>query len=684
MRTAVAIALAFALIFVAVSAQAERRVALVIGNDRYTQLPDLNNAGRDARDMAAKLKTLGFEVIARYNASRRDMGRAIRTFSARLSAGGTGLAFFAGHGVQANGTNYLIPADANIEIEDDLEFLALDANRILQAMKAARNPLNILILDACRDNPLPARVRSATRGLAITALPSGVKGTAILYAAGPGQTARDGPKGGNGVFAGALMKYMDQPGWTLEQVFKATSREVLRRTNNRQRPWQLVSLQGDFYFKKSPPRAPLKAAAPAPRPTQSAPRGTSDATAIAIWREIKDSNDAEVFQVYIDNFPTSPMAPFARLRLARLNNETSKAPPPPAAQPLTPERVAPKPAERRQRLAAARSKWEEEGFWRAVKDSNDIAELQVYLRQYPEGRYAPEARSKIEILERSRLATIVPKVPKPEAQFSSELNGKWEDMTLCEINGETKSVQLRLNIISGKYAGQLHAKSMVEGHSNSGDLFVLLNGTHAVDGKILPMSVSAEGNEHEFEAGPIEGSTIPAKFASCIFRLAYVGSVTEADLAFTSSNRQDYTRKSRPTKIRNRVGSTADRKAASVDLSRNRNGDLLTTLSPNDVLVGTLTFNKTEKHPDFNDPSPRYPDMTCEVRFEMRGFEISEWFKCDDVDLKLIARFQPNGTFTKLEINGRGSAYILKGTLPEASAIDTGRQYWRATLKLGK
>ena len=328
MRTLLAIALAFALLF-AFSAQAERRVALVIGNDKYAHLPNLNNAGKDARDMAAKLKTLGFEVIGRYNASEREMGRAIRRFSARLSAGGTGLAFYAGHGVQADGTNYLIPADANIEVEDDLRYEALDANDILQATKDAGNPLNILILDACRDNPLPKRTRSAARGLAITAVPSGAKGTAILYAAGPGQTAQDGPEGGNGVFTGALLKHMGQPGWTLEQVFKATSREVLRATNNRQRPWQLVSMQGDFLFKST------KAVAVASTPKPSAPQSTFDKDAL-FWQSIKDGDDPAMFAEYLRQYPNGTFAGLAKIKLGKLKSENKAvavtAPPKPKVE----------------------------------------------------------------------------------------------------------------------------------------------------------------------------------------------------------------------------------------------------------------------------------------------------------------------------------------------------------------
>ena len=393
MRTVAGIALCCALIFAALSAQAERRVVLVIGNDRYAHLPNLNNAGKDARDMAAKLKTLGFEIIARYNASERDMVRAIRKFSARLSAGGTGLAFYAGHGVQADGTNYLIPADAAVEVEDDLRSEAVDANEILRAMKDAGNPLNILILDACRDNPLPKRVRSAARGLAITAVPSGAKGTAILYAAGPGQTAQDGPKGGNGVFTGALLRHMDQPGWTLEQVFKATSREVLRATNNRQRPWQLVSLQGDFVFKQA-----------VKQPDQAATRPPADQTVeLTFWNSVKDSDNAAVLEAYLVQYPNGIFAGLARLRIgelqakvargdedtARLEAARRKQAEAEAAQRAADARLA------RQRTAREAARGRERDLWQAVSNSEDPAVVQAFLDKYPNGDYAALARARL-------------------------------------------------------------------------------------------------------------------------------------------------------------------------------------------------------------------------------------------------------------------------------------------------
>lgn len=203
---------------VATPAAAETRVALVIGNSDSTHLPDLANAAKDAEDMAAALRRLGFETILRVNASEREVHRALGQFEVRLGDGAVGLAFFAGHGIQAGGTNYLIPADANIEVEDDLRAEALTARAILQAMQRAGNPMNILILDACRDNPLPRRSRSARSGLTAPALPKDVRGTATLYAAGAGEPAEDGPPGGNGIFTGELLQVLDEPGLTLEQV----------------------------------------------------------------------------------------------------------------------------------------------------------------------------------------------------------------------------------------------------------------------------------------------------------------------------------------------------------------------------------------------------------------------------------------------------------------------------------
>jgi TRAP-type mannitol/chloroaromatic compound transport system substrate-binding protein/uncharacterized protein YraI len=313
-RTIITCALAATLLVVALvctsSIQAatgasERRVALIIGNDTYTHLPALNNARKDAEDMAVKLRELGFETILKVNAGRREMHRALGQFEASLSDGATGLAFFAGHGIQSDGKNYLIPANANIEVEDDLRAEALTAQDVLAAMERAGNPLNIVILDACRDNPLPKRTRSARRGLTVVGIPAGAKGTAILYAAGEGQTAEDGPRGGNGVFTGELLRALDEPGLSLEQVFKRVNRRVQRRTNNRQRPWSLVSLQGDFVFRGGGSEANIA----------SRPRAGNEGL---FWQTIKDSRNKADFEAYLNAFPTGVFVPLAEMRLASL------------------------------------------------------------------------------------------------------------------------------------------------------------------------------------------------------------------------------------------------------------------------------------------------------------------------------------------------------------------------------
>jgi uncharacterized caspase-like protein len=229
-------------------AAAEKRVALVIGNDRYDSLPDLNNARRDATDIAEQLRKLGFETELKTDVTERTFGRTLARFGAMLEGADVGLVFYAGHGIQVDGRNYLVPSDGRVEVEEDLPYEAIPADRLLSVMREAGTPLNIVILDACRDNPLPQRTRSAKRGLAVVQVPAGAEGTAILYSAGPGQVAEDGPPGGNGVFTAALLEVLGQPGLVLEEVFKIVNRRVREATGNTQKPFLSVSMHKDFYF----------------------------------------------------------------------------------------------------------------------------------------------------------------------------------------------------------------------------------------------------------------------------------------------------------------------------------------------------------------------------------------------------------------------------------------------------
>ena len=230
------------------SAETAKRVALVIGNDRHKSLPDLNNARTNARGMAAKLKELGWSVILKQDASRRDISRSLADFEGRLKDAEVGLMFCAGHGIQKDGANYLVASDARIEVEEDLRLEGVDGGEFLKTMERAGAPLNIVILDACRDNPLPKRSRSGARGLLTPVIPKGIKGTAILCSAAPGQVAQHGPRGGHGVFTGELLKALDRPGLKLEEVFKQTATKVAAATNGSQDPWINSSVKVTFIF----------------------------------------------------------------------------------------------------------------------------------------------------------------------------------------------------------------------------------------------------------------------------------------------------------------------------------------------------------------------------------------------------------------------------------------------------
>ena len=270
------------------SAAVERH-ALVIGNANYSSSP-LRNPLNDARDMAAALKGLGFQVHSLLDADAGQMEQAILDFGDRLRAGGVGLFYYAGHGVQAQGSNYLIPLQANISREIQLKRKAIDAGLVLDAMGAANNGLNIVILDACRDNPYANSFRNTTRGLARMDSP---KGSLIAYATAPGDVAADGD-GRNGVFTKHLLEQMQKPGVQVEQVFKQVTQAVHAETRQRQTPFMTSSLLGDFYFKPASATAsttaPVPKPAPAPAPTTQTTPSTIDGLSLADWLLVYGDN----------------------------------------------------------------------------------------------------------------------------------------------------------------------------------------------------------------------------------------------------------------------------------------------------------------------------------------------------------------------------------------------------------
>jgi hypothetical protein len=243
-------------------APTERRVALVIGNSAYRQSP-LVNPVNDARAMAQVLTAAGFQVIRKENAGLEDMQTALRDFGDTLKSGGVGLFYYAGHAVQVKGRNYLIPVDARIEREDEMAYRGVDANQVLDKMESAGNRLNIVILDACRNNPFVRGFRSTGGGLAQMDAPVG---TLVAFSTAPGSVASDG-QGENGLYTGHLLEAIKVPGTKIEDVFKRVRTKVREDTDGKQIPWENTSLEGDFVFVPLPP----KPAAPAKRQATSAP-----------------------------------------------------------------------------------------------------------------------------------------------------------------------------------------------------------------------------------------------------------------------------------------------------------------------------------------------------------------------------------------------------------------------------
>ena len=221
------------------------RQALVIGNSEYRHASRLRNPVNDARAIGNTLQQLGFEVTTLLDADQRKMERAIRDFGDELrSRRGVGLFYYAGHGMQFDGENYLLPTDINPSTEDDVRYDAVPLGKMLAQMRAADNAMNVVILDACRNNPFSRSFRTFSPGLAQV---NAAAGTFISFATAPGQVAADGD-GNNGLFTGKLLEHLQTPGLKIEEVFKRTTTDVYTASNQRQAPWVQYSVIGDFYF----------------------------------------------------------------------------------------------------------------------------------------------------------------------------------------------------------------------------------------------------------------------------------------------------------------------------------------------------------------------------------------------------------------------------------------------------
>ncbi|MGH8631128.1 MAG: caspase family protein [Burkholderiales bacterium] len=281
------------------------KVALLVGNGAYKAVPPLKNPANDARAMADALKASGFEVTIKLDASREEMLAAMQAYAQTLGAKKcVGLFYFAGHGLQLAWRNYLVPMDAAIGGMDDVARQCVDVSSLVEGITKAANPMNLIILDACRENPFGRDFREAQKGLSQMDAPPA---TLLAYATSPGNVASDGD-GANGLYTEFLLKEIKVGEAKIEDVFKRVRLGVRRKSNGAQIPWESTSLEEDFYFI---PPAQLKKLSDDERERLAREEQ-------ALWAKVKDAKEAGPLEDYLRRYPSGAFAELAQFRLDRL------------------------------------------------------------------------------------------------------------------------------------------------------------------------------------------------------------------------------------------------------------------------------------------------------------------------------------------------------------------------------
>jgi hypothetical protein len=320
MRATAAIFFAIGMLMSIASAQAERRVAFVVGNGAYKNVAPLPNPPIDAKAMALLLRGVGFEVVEGEDLDREGMTGKLREFAAKTQGADIALFFYAGHGISVNGKNYLIPIDADLKSEIDIKLgAAIEVDNALdQTMSDAK--IKLVLLDACRDNPFAARVRSAARtrsvvvGNGLAEMTSG-EGTLIAFATGPGQTALDGKVGENSPFTRALLNHIANPGIEIQQAMTQVRAQVNDETHKQQLPWGHTNLIGTVFLNPATNTAGGQPSAP---PTTAS---VGNEVELEFWRSIKDSNKIEEFNAYLAQYPNGQFKALALSRIAALQTQ---------------------------------------------------------------------------------------------------------------------------------------------------------------------------------------------------------------------------------------------------------------------------------------------------------------------------------------------------------------------------
>jgi uncharacterized protein YgiM (DUF1202 family) len=413
-------------------AQSEPRLALVIGNAAYPS-QSLRNPVNDAKAMAASLRRLGFEVIERTNAGKKAMEDAALAFGEKLKAGGVGLFYYAGHGVQTRGHNYLVPVDAAITSEASVRVQAFDVGLVLDLMNDARNRANVVILDACRNNPFRGVMRGASPGLAAI---DAARGTLIAYSTAPGAVSADGDDA-NSPYTAALVKQLAEPGMKAEEMFKRVRGRVVEVTKGAQTPWESSSLTGDLILNLNITVTPPASAA------TTGGASSRDAVDVAFWQSIANSKDPQDYRDYLAQFPNGTFAALARRRAGSLAGQQPQQqaalPPPakaepadkPALEPLDKALVATQNARMREAPSLSGKQIASLAAGQAVKALGKVKDQNWLLVERPDGTTgyvsgalledaaswrarAEEAQRKAEEAEKQRQQQAAAPAPAPQ------------------------------------------------------------------------------------------------------------------------------------------------------------------------------------------------------------------------------------------------------------------------------
>ncbi|MDF3416044.1 caspase family protein [Sulfitobacter sp. M57] len=341
---------------IAAAQQDAPRIALIVGNGGYSSVAPLDNPVPDAELMAKTLEARGFQVTMLSDASQVTMNRAIAQFGRDLRKGGkeaTGLFYYAGHAVQSFGSNFLLPTDASLGNAADLSLVGVPAQAVLRQMFSAKNKTNIVILDACRNNPFDAIPELNDNGLAEMKSPTG---TFLSYSTAPGAVALDGT-GDNSPFTRALADQIPVAGVPIEQVFKNVRVEVIAQTDGQQTPWDSSSLTGDFFF------------------TAGVPLSEEEQAEEQLWASVKDSTDPVPVVLFMRGYPNSKYIEEARALLDRIVD-----------------------AERTPAQEPADTSAEQQRLIGVAQSSGSAADYEAYLTAFPEGIYAEFAAFELKIL----------------------------------------------------------------------------------------------------------------------------------------------------------------------------------------------------------------------------------------------------------------------------------------------